>query len=96
VDSAAYSLQFPEYFRTDLRITYRKQLRRASHEIGLDLLNIVPLRLSGRDFKLPGDCDFFPLSTRNVHSISYNPLIDDVVGEYQLGFLPILYYRVRF
>jgi hypothetical protein len=96
VDSEAFTLQFRDYFRTDLRLTYLLPLRRASHEFGLDLLNIVPLVLPGRDYNLPDNCTFFPLSTRNVHSINYNPLSGDIAGEYQLGFLPVAHYRIKF
>jgi hypothetical protein len=96
VDYEAYTKQFRDYFRMDLGFTYRIQLRRASHEFGLDLLNIVPVVLPGRDYDHREDCSFFRLSTCNVHSISYNPLSDDIAGEYQLGFLPIMYYRIKF
>lgn len=96
VDTAAYSLQFRDYFRTDLQITYRVQRKSMSHEFGLDLLNIVPVGLGRSGDDLPAACFFFPFSTRNILTTNFNPITQDIATEYQLGFLPIAYYRIRF
>jgi hypothetical protein len=95
VDSLAYSKQFRDYFRTDFRITFRIETQNSSHEIGLDLLNVIPLDLGRNEGDLPDNCTFLPLSTRNVHSTNYNPVTDGIATEFQLGFLPIIYYRVK-
>ena len=73
--------KFRDYFRADLKFTYKVNRDRATHELGIDLVNI--------------------LGTKNILSFSYAPnstpsLNDDVVENYQLGFLPIFYYRIDF
>ena len=54
---------------------------KVTHEIGIDLVNIF--------------------NTKNILSYSYAPnntpsLEDDVTENYQLGFLPIFYYKIDF
>ncbi len=95
IDSLAYSLQFRDYFRTDLKLTYRINRPKITHEMGLDLVNIVPVRFK-KEEDLPPGCSFFPLSTRNILTALYDPVEQRVRTEYQLGFLPILYYRLHF
>lgn len=95
VDSLAYTLQFRDYFRADLQVTYRLQRKTLSHEIGVDLLNIVPIGIGRHNDDLPPACSFFPLSTRNILTTNYNPITRDIATEFQLGFLPIAYYRIR-
>lgn len=73
--------KFRDYFRADLKFTYKVNRTKATHEFGLDLVNIF--------------------ATKNILSFSYAPnntpsLDDDVVENYQLGFLPIFYYRIDF
>ena len=73
--------KFRDYFRADLKFTYKVNRTKATHEVGLDLVNIF--------------------ATKNILSFSYAPnntpsLDDDVVENYQLGFLPIFYYRIDF
>ena len=80
VDSLRNTLQFAPYFRLDLKINYRINRKKTSHEIGVDLVNIT--------------------GQQNILKLTYAP--DDVVStpdireEYQLGFLPIFFYRVDF
>ncbi len=76
IDSLAYSLQLPPYFRLDVKLRLRVLGVRVQHEWGLDLVNLT--------------------NHRNVFMITYtggNPPLRYV---YQIGFLPIFYYRVRF
>ena len=40
-DEKAYSAQSPDYFRTDLRFSYRKNKPRASYIISLDIQNVT-------------------------------------------------------
>jgi hypothetical protein len=81
VDSTLNTQQFKPYFRTDIRLSYKINLSKVSHEIAVDMINI-----------------FF---TRNVLKLTYVPDINQtgkgsVAKEYQLGFLPFLYYRLDF
>lgn len=81
LDSERNSLQFPPYFRADLRVNYRINRPKLSHEIAVDLVNV--------------------LGIQNVLKLSWapdqtNPQADPIRREYQLGFLPLFYYRVDF
>ena len=80
-DEGFNSRQFDDYYRLDFRTTYKINTKKLTHEIGLDLVNI--------------------LNTRNILALSYAPSLSDPTAEpiaerYQLGFLPIFYYRVDF
>ncbi len=41
MDHLRNSMQFRPYFRADFKATYRINAARASHEIGLDLVNVT-------------------------------------------------------
>lgn len=82
-DASLNCLQFDPYFRADLRINYRINTKKLSHEIALDLINI--------------------LGTKNILNLTWatdeidNPDPDkSIIPNYQLGFLPIFYYKVDF
>ncbi len=80
-ESAINTLQFPNYFRADLRIAYKLNTRKMTHEIALDLVNIF--------------------NTKNILALSYSPdpsnaNADPFVKNYQLGFLPLFYYKIDF
>jgi hypothetical protein len=81
VDATRNSQQFRPYFRTDLRVSYKINRPSATHEIAVDLVNI--------------------LGTKNILKLTYSPNDADptanpVRQEYQLGFLPLFYYRADF
>jgi hypothetical protein len=81
VDTLRNTNQFRSYFRTDLKINYRINRKKVTHEIGLDLVNI--------------------LNTQNILSLTYapdptKPTANPVVETYQLGFLPLFYYKLDF
>ena len=81
VDSERNSIQFDDYFRMDLKINYKANRPKVTHEIGLDLVNIT--------------------GQENVLKLTYAPdesndPENSVREEYQLGFLPVFYYRVDF
>lgn len=80
-DSLFNTRQFRDYFRLDFKVTYRLNTPKLTHEIGLDLVNI--------------------LNRQNILGLAYAPNLADPSAEpiaerYQLGFLPIFYYRVDF
>ena len=80
-DSTRNSKVLPAYFRADLKLGARFNSKHVTHEIGLDLVNI--------------------LNTKNVLSLTYSPDLaslgqDPYYKQYQLGFLPIFYYRIDF
>jgi hypothetical protein len=80
VDSQLNTLRFPDYFRSDLKLGIRVNTRQLTHEIALDLVNI--------------------LGTRNILSLTYSPDLAaqgnayPFYRQYQLGFLPLFYYKV--
>lgn len=81
VDATRNSLQFDPYFRADLRVNYKINRPKVSHEIAVDFVNIF--------------------GTKNVLKLTYSPNDLDpsaspVREEYQLGFLPLFYYRIDF
>ena len=81
LDQGFNDLQFRNYFRADIKTTYKINKEKVTHEIGIDLVNIF--------------------NTKNILSFSYAPnntpsLEDDIAENYQLGFLPIFYYKIDF
>ena len=81
IDSLRNTLQFPNYFRADVKVNYRLNAKRVTHELGIDLVNV--------------------LDTRNVLSLTYAPDESNdpqksIRREYQLGRLPLFYYRIAF
>jgi hypothetical protein len=81
VDSLRNTLSFPDYFRADLKIGVRINAKKFTHEVAVDLVNIF--------------------NTQNVLSMTYSDDLaqqglDPFMTEYQLGFLPLFYYRLDF
>ncbi len=81
IDSLRNTLQFKDYFRADIKLGVRINAKKLTHEIAIDLVNI--------------------LGTRNVLSQTYNYDLSaqgayPFITQYQLGFLPLFYYRVDF
>ena len=73
--------QFPDYFRLDAKINWRFNANKVMHEIGLDLLNIT--------------------GQQNILGLAYapdlfNPSAEPTAERYQLGFLPLFYYKAEF
>ncbi len=72
------TLQFAPYFRVDIKIGYRWNRPRVTHEFAIDLVNVF--------------------NTKNILTLTYAP--DNPLGpireEYQLGFLPVFYYKIDF
>ena len=81
VDSLRNTKQLPGYFRADLKINYRINGKKVSHEIGLDVVNVF--------------------DTKNILKLTYapdnfNPASSPIRYDYQLGRLPLFYYRIDF
>lgn len=81
IDSLRNTKQFPDYFRADIKVNYRLNTQKITHEIGLDLVNVF--------------------NVRNVLSLTYAPDENNdpnksIRREYQLGRLPLFYYRISF
>lgn len=80
-DEGFNSRQFADYFRLDAKINWRFNANRVMHEIGLDLVNVT--------------------NRQNLLGLAYapdlfNPSAEPVAERYQLGFLPIFYYKAEF
>jgi hypothetical protein len=78
-DADRNTLQFKDYFRLDLKTNLTWNRPTATHELGIDFVNI--------------------LGTQNVLKLTYAPdengnPEDSIREEYQLGFLPVFFYRV--
>lgn len=80
LDEGYNTRQFRPYFRLDFKINYKINAKKVSHEIALDLVNL--------------------LNTKNILTLSYSPnpfgTGDNFRENYQLGFLPLFYYRLDF
>jgi len=80
-DTQRNIFQFNDYLRWDIKLGVKINGKRATHEIAIDLVNL--------------------LDTKNVLTISYfddpeNPGSKIFAEEYQMGRLPIFYYKVDF
>jgi len=81
IDSLRNQERFPNYFRMDLKAGIRINRARVTHEIAVDLVNVF--------------------NTQNILDLTYSP---DLAAQgqypfyktYQLGFLPLFYYRADF
>ncbi len=82
IDKERNTLRFAPYFRTDLKIGMRFNSKKVTHEIAIDLVNIF--------------------NTKNILSLTYSSDLASqgaaypFFTQYQLGFLPIFYYRIDF
>lgn len=81
LDAGNNTRRLNDYFRLDFKVNWKLNQKRTTHEIGLDLVNL--------------------LNTKNVLMLTYAPNIADPTAEpisykNQLGFLPILYYKIDF
>mgnify|MGYP001382919732 CR=1 FL=1 len=72
--------QFPEYFRFDIKTTFKINQKNITHELGVDLVNITDQE------------NILSLSYAPDNPKSDN----GIVRNNQLGFLPIFYYRIDF
>ena len=78
-DEGFNELKFRDYFRADLKISWKMNAKRATHEIGLDLVNITNQRNL--------------LSLAYAPNLA-DPSVEPIAEKQQLGFLPIFYYKI--
>jgi hypothetical protein len=81
LDEGYNERQFRDYLRLDLKLTYRKNVRKITHEVSLDIVNVT--------------------NRQNILGLTYvpvdgNPNINPIRENYQLGFLPLFFYRIDF
>ena len=81
IDSAFNDRQFKDYFRADLKINWKLNSEKVTHEIGLDLVNILNTKNL--------------LSLTYAPNLT-DPSQEPTAEKTQLGFLPIFYYRIDF
>ncbi len=81
MDSLFNERQFKDYFRADLKIGWKLNTKKITHEIGLDLVNILGTRNL--------------LSLTYAPNLA-DPTQEPIAEKTQLGFLPIFYYRIDF
>lgn len=80
-DSMFNELQFKDYFRIDVKVNWKMNTTKVTHEIGLDLINILNTKNI--------------LALAYVPDLA-NPANEPVAFKNQLGFLPIFYYKIDF
>jgi hypothetical protein len=79
LDEGFNERQFYDYFRADVKINWKYNAKRATHEIGLDLVNVF----NSKNL----------LSLAYAKNIS-DPTAEPIAVKNQLGFLPIFYYKI--
>lgn len=82
-DALRNTLQFRPYFRADLRINYRINRPKVSHELAFDLINLFGTKNILNLTWAPNDLE------------NPDPLLS-IVENYQLGFFPLFYYKIDF
>ena len=85
-DSLFNERQFADYFRLDIKISWRLNAKKTAHEIGLDLVNVL------NTSNLLGLAYAPSLDPNIVSGPGYEPISE----KKQLGFLPIFYYKIDF
>jgi hypothetical protein len=80
-DSAFNQRQFKPYFRLDIKLAYKLNTTKVTHEFGLDLVNLLNTRNL--------------LSLAYAPNLA-NPSAEPIAEKTQLGFLPIFYWKIDF
>jgi hypothetical protein len=80
-DSAFNERQFRDYFRMDFKVNWKMNTEKATHEIGIDLLNIFNTKNL--------------LGLAYAPNLA-NPSAEPIAQKQQLGFLPLFYYKIDF
>ena len=82
IDSERNTMHFKPYFRADVKLGVRINGKKLTHEVGLDLVNVFNTKNI--------------LSETYSYGLSQSGSKDPFYYTYQLGFLPIFYYRIDF
>jgi len=80
IDSLRNTKQFKNYFRWDVKIGFRANRKKVTHELGLDLVNVLSTKNVLSLTYVPNTKD----------------PTDVVRENHQLGFLPLFYYKIDF
>lgn len=80
-DSAFNERQFKDYFRMDVKVNWKLNTTKLTHEIGIDLVNILNTRNL--------------LSLAYAPDLA-DPSAEPIAEKQQLGFLPLFYYKIDF
>lgn len=80
-DSAFNELQFKDYFRIDIKVSWKLNTKKLTHEIGLDIVNLLNTKNMLALTYAPDLAD---------------PSKEPVAIKNQLGFLPLFYYKIDF
>jgi hypothetical protein len=75
-ESRTNELQYPAYFRVDLRIAYKMSLKRITQEFAIDFRNLT--------------------NRQNIFTKEFNVNTMEYEESYQIGFLPIMQWRMYF
>lgn len=75
------SRKFKDYFRLDLKVNWKYNAKRVTHEIGIDLVNILNTKNI--------------LSLAYAPNLA-DPSAEPIAKKNQLGFLPLFYYKIDF
>ena len=81
IEEQRNSLQFPDYLRWDVKLGYKINGKKATHEISIDLLNVTNRQ---------------NLLTVVYANDPENPGNKRLIEQPQLAFLPLLYYKIDF
>ena len=81
VDAERNTLQFDDYLRLDVKINYKINRPRLTHEVGLDLVNVTGRKNVLKLTYAPDENEDPEKSIRE---------------EYQLGFFPVFFFRIDF
>lgn len=79
VDETVNTQQFDPYFRADLKVAFRFNRPKLTHEIAIDVVNLFDIK--------------------NILTLTYapdHPSGNPIREEYQLGRLPLFYYKIDF
>lgn len=80
-DSLFNERQFRDYFRADIKVSWKMNAKKVTHEIGLDFVNILNTKNI--------------LSLAYAPNLA-DPSKEPIAQKTQLGFLPLFYYRISF
>ena len=81
LDKGFNEKQFDNYFRLDFKLSFKKNAKKVTHEVAFDLVNVT------------GQQNILNLTYAPSEGITGNAAVRE---NYQLGFLPIFYYRIDF